>query len=148
MVVSIISDVEIICSRIYSECESLVTWRWDDHFQTVLSEFPADHEEEVLSVLEKDFDTCWDEITIDYAPGNIRSVAKGLGEVRQGQRLFSSDPEQDALLLGAFWPWNNGKKISLRMLVDVAAIDIGIEAAAPKAIQTPLYYLDIKERTL
>ena len=140
MAVSIVSDVEIICSRIYSECESLLTWRWDDHFQTVLSEFPADHEEKVLSVLEKYFDTCWDEVTIDYAPGKIRSVAKGLGEVRQGQRLFSSDPEQDALLLGAFWPWNNGKKISLRMLVDVAAIDIGIEAAAPKAIQTPLYF--------
>src|SRR5210317_1650443 len=102
MVVSIISDVEIICSRIYSECESLVTWRWDDRFQAILSEFSAYHEEEVMSVLEKYFDTCWDEVTIDYAPGKVRSVAKGLGEVQQGQRLFSSDPDQDALLLGAF----------------------------------------------
>jgi hypothetical protein len=132
-------DVEKICSRIYSECDSLVTWKWDDRFQAVLSEFPADREEEVMSVLEKYFDTCWDEETIDYAPGKVRSVAKGLGEVRQGQRLFSSDPEQDALLLGAFWPWKNGKKISLRMLVDVPAINIGIEVSAPQSIQTPLY---------
>ena len=139
MSVRIASDVEKICSKIYSECDALVTWRWDDRFQAVLSEFPADREEEVMSVLEKYFDTCWDEETIDYAPGKVRSVAKGLGEVQQGQRLFSSDPDQDALLLGAFWPWNNGKKISLRMLVDVAAIDIGIEAAAPESIQTPLY---------
>ena len=134
------SDVEKICNRIYSECDSLVTWKWDDRYQAVLSEFPAAQEEEVMSVLEKYFDSCWDEETIDYAPGKVRSVAKGLGEVRQGQRLFSSDPEQDALLLGAFWPWKNGKKISLRMLVDVAAIDIGIEASAPQSIQTPLYF--------
>lgn len=139
MEVSIASDVEKICSRIYSECDSLVTWKWDDHFQAVLSEFPADREEEVVAVLEKYFDTCWDEETIDFAPGKVRSVAKGLGEVRQGQRLFSSDPEQDELLLGAFWPWNNGEKISLRMLVDVPAINIGIEASAPQTIQTPLY---------
>jgi hypothetical protein len=132
-------DIEKICSRIYSECDSLVTWRWDNRFQAVLSEFSADQEEEVMSVLEKYFDICWDEETIDYAPGKVRSVAKGLGEVRRGQRLFSSDPDQDALLLGAFWPWKNGEKISLRMLVDVAAIDIGMEASAPQSIQTPLY---------
>ena len=140
MVVRNASDVEKICSRIYSECDSLVTWKQDDRYQAVLSEFSAAQKEEVMSVLEKYFDSCWDEETIDYAPGKVRSVAKGLGEVRQGQRLFSSDPEQDALLLGAFWPWKNGKKISLRMLVDVAAIDIGIEASAPQSIQTPLYF--------
>ena len=140
MVVRNASDVEKICSRIYSECDSLVTWKWDDRYQAVLSEFPAAQEEEVMSVLEKYFDSCCDEETIDYAPGKVRSVAKGLGDVRQGQRLFSSDPEQDALLLGAFWPWKNGEKISLRMLVDVAAIDIGIEASAPQSIQTPLYF--------
>ena len=41
-------DVEKICSRIYSECDSLVTWKWDDRFQAVLSEFPADQEQEVM----------------------------------------------------------------------------------------------------
>jgi len=132
-------DIEKICSKIYSECNSLVTWNWDDRNQAVLSEFPAEQAEEVMSVLEKYFDTCWDEETIDYAPGKIRSVAKDLGDVRQGQRLFSSDPEQDALLLGAFWPWQNGEKISLRMLVDVAVIDLGMGAPESESIQSPLY---------
>ena len=123
-------DVEKICNRIYSECDSLVTWNWDDRFMAVLSEFPSDQEEEVMSVLEKHFDTCWDDETINYAPGKVRSVAKDLGNVRQGQRLFSSDSNQDALLLGAIWPWQNGEKISLRMVVDVAAIDMEMEAPA------------------
>jgi len=87
-----------------AECDSLVTWNWDDRFQAVLSEFPADQEKEVMSMLEKHFDSCWDEETINCAPGKIRSVAKGLGKLRQGQRLFPSDQDQDALLLGAFWP--------------------------------------------
>ena len=132
-------DVEKICTRIYSECNSLVAWNWDDRFNAVLSEFPAEQEEDVVSVLEKHFDSCWDKETINYAPGKIRSVAKELGELRQGQRLFSSNPDHEALLLGAYWPWQNGKKISLRMLVDVAAIDMGLEAPASEAIQSPLY---------
>ena len=133
------SDIEKICSRIYSECDSLVTWNWDDRFQAVLSEFPSDQENEVISVLEKHFDNSWDDRTIDYAPGKIKSVAKGLGEVRHGQRLYASDPEQDALLLGAYWPWNNGKKISLRIMADVAAIELGVGAPESESIQSPLY---------
>ena len=132
-------EIEKICSRIYSECDSLVTWNWDDRFQAVLSEFPAEQEKDVVSVLERHFDSCWDEETIHYAPGKIRSVAKDLGELRQGQRLFSSDPDQEALLLGAFWPWQDGKRISLRILVDVAAIDLGVDAPASQEIQSPLY---------
>ena len=139
MVVRNACDIEKIGSRIYSECDFLVTWKWDDRFQAVLSEFPADHEEEVMSVLEKHFDTCWDEETINFAPGKVRSVAKDLGALRRGQRLFSSDPDQEALLLGAFWPWQNGKRISLRMMVDVPVIDLGMDAPASQEIQSPLY---------
>ena len=71
--------IEKICSRIYSECDSLVAWNWDDRFQAVLSEFPAESEEEVMSGLEEHFENCWDEETINHAPGKIRSVAKDLG---------------------------------------------------------------------
>ena len=134
-----LDTVEKICNRIYSECDSLVTWNWDDRFQAVLSEFPADQEKEVMSVLEKYFDSCWDEETIPYAPGKVQSVARGLGELRHGQRLYSSDPDQDSLLLGAFWPWGNGERVSLRILMDVAEIDIGVEELAPESIQSPLY---------
>ncbi len=133
-------QIEKLCTKIYSECNSLVTWNWDDRFQAVLSEFSAESEDEVIAVLEKYFDSCWDEETINYAPGKVRSVAKGLGEVREGQRLYCSDPGQDALLLGAYWPWQNGKKVSLRMLVDVATIDLGMGKEAAEGIQTPLQY--------
>ena len=132
------NDIEKICSRIYAECDSLVTWNWDDRFQAVLSEFPAASQEEVISILEKHFDSCWDEETINYAPGKVRSVARELGEVREGQRLYCSNPDSDAILLGAYWPWQNGKKVSLRMRLDVAAIDLGVGHDASEGIQSPL----------
>ena len=139
MAVSNAQKIEKICTRIYAECSSLVAWNWDDRFQAVLSEFPADRETEVISVLEKHFDSCWDEETIDYAPGKIRSVAKDLGEVRHGQRLFCSDPAQDALLLGAYWPWQNGQRISLRMKVDIPAIDLGMDAEVVQGMEATLH---------
>ena len=122
-----LKDVEKICSRIYSECDSLESWNWDDRFQAVLTEFPTEQENEVLPVLEKYFDSCWNDETIKRAPGKVRSVAKDLGEVREGQLLFCSDPEKDDLLLGAYWPWQSGKKISLRMLVDSPTIDLSMD---------------------
>lgn len=131
-------DIEKLCTRIYSECNSLVTWNWDERFQAVLSEFSADSEDEVIAVLEKHFDSCWDEETIHYAPGKVRSAAKGLGEVREGQRLYCSDPARDALLLGAYWPWQNGQKVSLRMLVDVPAIELGDGHESVEGAQTPV----------
>ncbi|MFC1837780.1 hypothetical protein ACFLYW_03775, partial [Thermodesulfobacteriota bacterium] len=85
------------------------------------------------------FDSCWNEETVSLAPGKVRSVAKGLGELREGQLLFASDPEQEALLLGALWPWQNGKKISLRIAADVPHIELGVGAPAAEGIQSPLY---------
>jgi hypothetical protein len=81
-------DLEKICNRIYSECDSLVTWNWDDRFQAVLSEFSADQEKEVITVLERHFDSCWDEETINYAPGKIRSVAKVLANYARDSGFF------------------------------------------------------------
>ncbi len=139
MVAGRMHNVEKLCTRIYSDCNSLESWKWDDRFQTVLSEFSADQEEEVVTVLEKHFDSCWDEETIQFAPGKIKSVARGLGEVRNGQKLYTSDPDLDEIVIGAFWPWQNGKKISLRILVDVPVIELGAGAPESESIQSPLY---------
>jgi hypothetical protein len=138
MAVSNKDDIEKVCSRIYTECESLYTWKWDDRFQSVLSEFPTDSEHDVVSVLDKYFENCWNEETINDAPGKVKSVAKDLGDVREGQLLFSTDPEGDSLLLGAFWPWRNGKKISLRILLDVPEIELGSGAEISEGIQSPI----------
>jgi len=120
-------ELETICDSIFSETSKDVSWKWDERFHALLSEFPSDDREEVISVLEKNFDMCWNEANINEAPLPVRNIASQLGEVRKNQLLFTSNPSREVLVLGAYWPWENGKRFSLRILMDMLSIDIGSE---------------------
>ena len=117
-------ELETICDSIFSETSKDVAWKWDERFHALLSEFTCDEREEVVSVLEKNFEACWNESTISEAPVPVKNVASQLGEMRKNQLLYSSDPSREVLVLGAYWPWNNGKKFSLRILMDMIKIDL------------------------
>ena len=121
-------ELETICDSIFSETSKDVSWKWDERFHALLSEFPSDDSEEVISVLEKNFDMCWNEANINEAPLPVRNIASRLGEVRKNQLLFSSNPSREVLVLGAYWPWENGKRFSLRILMGMLTIDLGSEA--------------------
>ena len=120
-------ELETICDSIFSETSKDVSWKWDERYQALLSEFPCEEKEEVISVLERNFETCWNETNIGEAPMPVQNVANQLGEIRKNQLLYSSDPTREVLVLGAYWPWNNGKKFSLRVLMDALTIDLGSE---------------------
>ena len=117
-------ELETICDSIFSETGNDVAWKWDERFHALLSEFTCDERAEVVSVLEKNFETCWNESNISEAPLQVKNVASQLGEMRKNQLLYSSDPSLEVLVLGAYWPWNNGKKFSLRILMDMIKIDL------------------------
>lgn len=121
-------ELETICDSIFSETNKDVSWKWDKRFQALLSEFPCEDREEVISVLEKNFETCWNETNISEAPLPVRNIAGQLGKIRKNQLLYSSDPAREVLVLGAYWPWNNGNKFSLRIIMDMLTIDLGSEA--------------------
>ena len=121
-------ELETICDSIFSETSKDVSWKWDKRFQALLSEFPCEDREEVISVLEKNFETCWNETNISEAPLPVRNIASQLGEIRKNQLLYSSDPAREVLVLGAYWPWNKGNKFSLRIIMDMLTIDLGSEA--------------------
>jgi hypothetical protein len=117
-------ELETICDSIFSETGSDIAWKWDKRFQALLSEFPCEEEEEVLSLLERNFETCWDEENITDAPRSIKNIVGQIGNLRKEQLLYSTDPSRDVIVLGAYWPWNNGKKFSLRILMDMIQIDL------------------------
>lgn len=120
-------ELETICDSIFSETGKEVSWKWDTRFQALLSEFSCDDKEEVISVLERNFETCWNQSNIDEAPLPVKNIASQLGELRDNQLLYTSDPSREVLVLGAYWPWNNGSKFSLRILMDMLKIDLGSE---------------------
>ena len=121
-------ELETICDSIFSETSKDVSWKWDNRFHALLTEFSCEEREEVISVLEKNFETCWKESNINEAPLPVRNVASQLGKLRKNQLLYSSNPSREVLVLGAYWPWNNGNKFSLRIFMDMLTIDLGSEA--------------------
>ena len=109
------SDLENVCRKFLSAFQGVLSWKWDSRFETVLAEFSADNKDRVRAILERYLNIAWDSSNIRKAPETVRVIESNLGGLRSGQLLFTSDPNQDALIFGAWWPWGGGETISIRV---------------------------------
>lgn len=109
------SNLENICRELISAFQATLSWKWDSRFETVLAEFFVDNKDRVREILERYLSIAWDSSNIGKAPDVVRMIAGHLGGLWSGQLLFTSDPNQDALIFGAWWPWGDGNTISLRV---------------------------------
>ena len=96
-----------------SDC---LTWEWDDRFDCALSAFEIADKDRVSGVMDTHFGHVWDSATIGDAPAGVSGAMQNFGGLGPGQVLFTSDPAQDAFLLGFWWPWDNGATISVRLV--------------------------------
>lgn len=92
-----------------------MSWQWDDRFGTALGEFHVDSKDNIRTIVEPYLGHVWDHSNIETAPDNVKMITTRLGSLRGGQLLFTSDPDQNSLMYGAWWPWGNGQTISLRL---------------------------------
>lgn len=81
-----------------------------------MAQFDIDDRDRVRAILDKYLDFAWDISNILEAPDTVQAVNSGLGNLREGQMLMSSDTDRDACILCAWWPWGNGKTISIRII--------------------------------
>jgi len=109
------SGPEAICRELSSKLQGVLTWKWDDHFQTVLAEFKIDNKARIHDPLVRCLDRTWDSSNIETAPEVVQAIVSTFGGIMPGQLLFTSDPDQDALVFCAWWPWGNGETISIRL---------------------------------
>lgn len=109
------SEIEQACEKLLAELHGMVTWKWDDHFQALLAEVPTAEQEKILAVLEQHHEHQWDVKSIGKAPAAIKAKAGFFGDLRSNQLLFTSSPEGQAFVLAAWWPWGDGKIISVRL---------------------------------
>jgi hypothetical protein len=65
--------------------------------------------------LERDFSNVWDSSNIREAPDIVKMCSNRFGGLRSGQLLFTTGPSQDVFICGAWWPWGDGRTISLRI---------------------------------
>ncbi len=116
------SDVENVCRELVHALQGVLSWQWDGRFETVLAEFGVDNKENVRAILERCLSMTWDNSNIATAPDSVRRINVRVGTLRSGQFLFTSDPNRDALVFCTWWPWGDGKTISIRIGLSYKAL--------------------------
>ena len=94
----------------------VLEWSWEGRFGAALAQFTAADTDKVIGLIRPHFVSMWDSSIIAEAGPRITDFCAQLGGLRSGQLLFASDPDQDILLFGAWWPWGNGQTISIRII--------------------------------
>jgi len=93
----------------------VLTWKWDGRFQAAVAEFDLSAQEKVRAVLRQHLAHSWDSATLGTAPAPVQAACAGLGGLQRGQLAFASGT-QEPLLFAAWWPWGNGRTVSLRVI--------------------------------
>ena len=109
------SDLESVCRELLSAFQGVLSWQWENRFETALAEFSVNDKDSVRAILERYLNIAWDSSSIGNAPDSVQKIASHLGGLRSGQLFFTSDPNQDAFIFGAWWPWGDGQTISIRI---------------------------------
>ena len=109
------SDLEKLSRELLSASWGAFSWKWDHRFEAFLAEFSADNGDQFRAILERDFSNVWDSSNIREAPDIVQMCNDNFGGLRSGQLLFTTDSSQDIFVYGAWWPWGDGKTISLRI---------------------------------
>lgn len=115
------AEIESKCLRLKTEGGDLFDWQPDDRYCAVIAEFTPEHLDRALPLLVAVFG--WGKAREDLyaASAHLQEVITSLGGMSRGQIIFSYEPPGGLLLYGAWWPWANGSKISIRVGLD--AID-------------------------
>lgn len=108
------SDLENLCREFFRAIEGVLSWKWDSRFETALAEFSGDSIDKVRSILDSHFSIIWNGSTVGKAPDSVRMINSYLGGLMSGQLLFTSD-SKDSFIFCAWWPWGDGKTISIRV---------------------------------
>jgi hypothetical protein len=109
------SEIKVLCTELLDDFEPALSWKWDSGFNSLVAEFSANRQEEIGSVLERHLNFRWDSNSIRKAPERVKSKSGDLGDLRDNQLLFTTDPEGDPLVFAAWWPWGNGEVVSVRL---------------------------------
>ena len=109
------TQIKELCKELLDDFERVLSWKWDSGFNALVAEFSTDKQDEVRTVLERHLGFKWDSRSIRKAPEQIKTKSGDLGDLRDNQLLFTTDPEGNVLIFAAWWPWGNGEVVSVRI---------------------------------
>ncbi|MBA6377823.1 MULTISPECIES: hypothetical protein [unclassified Colwellia] len=95
-----------------------LTWRWEDRFSAMLSEFSRDKKDKTLDALRQQFQHEWNKKTAKKAPQEIKEYLGPLIKLNKDQ-LILARPATDSTpaIIALWWPWGHGGTYSLRLAV-------------------------------
>jgi hypothetical protein len=93
-----------------------LSWRWEDRFSVMLSEFSRDKKDKTLSTLRQEFQHEWNKKTIKKAPSEIKDHLGPLIKLSKDQLILAC-PATDSTpaMIALWWPWGHGGTYSLRL---------------------------------
>lgn len=95
-------------------------WSFDNRFFCVASTFGIEMADKARAAVAQALPRDWTERTLQSAPAPVREIAARTGGVRAGQFMLSSDLVAGAVAYGLWWPWEEGRTISIRIGVEGA----------------------------
>ena len=108
-------DTEAFFKSLNAALAGLMSWSWDDRYDTVVGQFRRQNAEQVIDVLERHFTAMWDPAVIETASEIEQEVNRQLGGIETGQALYTTDPNVGIIAFCAWWRWSDGKHFSLRI---------------------------------
>jgi len=128
-----IESVEKSCRDLVTATSGKLEWEWEQRMLVMLSVFEPKNDADTATAVETAFPHRWEGMSTDF-PDSVGVIVRGLGGLRAGQALLSSDPTVEPVLYCAWWPWGGGSRVSLR--VGCWAADKNREAEIEKAFRT------------
>ncbi|MDD9944904.1 MAG: hypothetical protein OXU20_27930 [Myxococcales bacterium] len=113
-------DPHALCNTLLAATSKTLRWEWDDRFGCALAAFGANRAQEARAWVCEATPEEWSSDNIGTAPERVQRLAADIG-LRSGQFLFTSEPSSDLMAYVAWWPWGDGKKISIRFAIDGAS---------------------------
>ncbi|PKL37545.1 MAG: hypothetical protein CVV44_14445 [Spirochaetae bacterium HGW-Spirochaetae-1] len=98
----------------FSGAATDTAWQPDERFHACLLTFDGTKGETVKKALMDMYNNCYDSSTVKKASKQEIKLVKSFAGLEKGQLLFTAG-EGEVTLFGAWWPWRDNSKISLRV---------------------------------
>lgn len=103
------------CTRIGLNIPAENAWYWDDRFDTATVVFDRSEMDLILFPITQEFDRQWDIANIAHVPEPFCRYFNKVFGIIPGQKTFTLEVGDGTVLFAVWWPWGNGRKISLRV---------------------------------
>ncbi len=109
------NELEPICRDLRRRTQGVMLWEKDDRFRAVLSPFDLHNERMMREILNKHFPLHYTMANVASAPERVGYIFRELGSLVDGHELYVRNPEKEIILYAAWWPWEDGQTVTLRI---------------------------------